>query len=87
MGWDLMKTYSQIQSVRIEIEPDKVEQGREWIRQAEGEGYHMIVTYHKYEALGSDDTEELLQAAQWWTQHYDYLSQAGSFDVNIMNEW
>lgn len=86
-GWDMMKKYTQIQSVRIEIEPNMVEQGREWIRQAEDAGYHMIVTYHKYEALGSDDSGELIEAAQWWIRNYEYLSQAGCFDVNVMNEW
>lgn len=87
IGWDTMKKYPQIRSVRIEIEPDKVEQGREWIRQANDHGYHMIVTYHKCAVLGSDDPGELLGAAQWWQTHYDYLSQAGDFDVNMMNEW
>lgn len=87
MGWELMKQYPQIQSVRIEIEPDMVEQGHEWIRQAAEEGYHMIVTYHKYTALGSDDPEELLEAARWWASHYEYLAQAGTFEVNVMNEW
>jgi hypothetical protein len=87
MGWETMKKYPQIQSVRIEIEPDMVEQGREWIRQASDEGYHMIVTYHKCEALGSDDAGDLLAAAQWWETNYDYLAQAGEFDVNVMNEW
>ena len=87
MGWGKMKQYPQIQSVRIEMEPDMVEQGREWIRQASAEGYHMIATYHKAEALGSDDAGELLQAAQWWEENYEYLSEAGEFDVNLMNEW
>ena len=87
MGWDVMKKHSQIKSLRIEVEPDKVQQGYEWIRQASEEGYKLIVTYHKYEVLGSDDPVEVKKAANWWKDNYRYLSQAGSFDINVMNEW
>jgi hypothetical protein len=87
MGWETMKNFTEIQAVRIEIEPDMVEQGREWIRQASEQGYQMIVTYHKYEALGSDDSAELQAAAEWWRVNYQSLSQAGTFEVNLMNEW
>jgi len=82
-----MKKYPQIQSVRIEIEPDKVSMGYEWIRQASQEGYHIIATYHKYTVLGSDDANVVVEAAQWWQANYNYLSKAGSFDVNLINEW
>jgi hypothetical protein len=87
MGWETMKVYPDIQAVRIEIEPDQVEQSKEWIRQASEQGYHMVVTYHKYSALGSDDVWELQAAAAWWQTNYASMSEAGTFDVNLMNEW
>jgi hypothetical protein len=87
MGWETMKNFTEIQAVRIEIEPDMVEQGREWIRQASEQGYQMIVTYHNKSALGSDDSAELQAAAEWWRVNYQSLSQAGTFEVNLMNEW
>lgn len=86
-GWDLMKKYSQIKTVRIEVEPDKVGQGKEWISQAMRQGYDIIVTYHKCAVLGSDDPNELQLAAEWWVSHYEELSQAGKFTINLMNEW
>lgn len=87
IGWETMKKYPQIKSLRIEVEPDKVEQANEWIREASSEDYDLILTYHKYEVLGSDDVEELMEAAEWWKNNYRQLSQAGKFVVNIMNEW
>eukprot|EP00603_Paraphysomonas_imperforata_P001297 CAMPEP_0114429794 /NCGR_PEP_ID=MMETSP0103-20121206/9683_1 /TAXON_ID=37642 ORGANISM="Paraphysomonas imperforata, Strain PA2" /NCGR_SAMPLE_ID=MMETSP0103 /ASSEMBLY_ACC=CAM_ASM_000201 /LENGTH=303 /DNA_ID=CAMNT_0001599169 /DNA_START=274 /DNA_END=1185 /DNA_ORIENTATION=- len=86
-GWDTMKKYSQIKSVRIGIEPDMVEEGREWIRQASAQGYHSVVAYRKYTKLGSDNALDLLTAAQWWQTNYDYLSEVGVFDVNLMDKW
>jgi mannan endo-1,4-beta-mannosidase len=86
-GWSLMKSYSQIKTVRIEIEPDKVSQGKEWISQAKKQGYAVIATYHKYTVLGSDNANDLQAAADWWVKNYGLLSSAGSFTVNLMNEW
>jgi mannan endo-1,4-beta-mannosidase len=86
-GWELMKSYSQIKTVRIEIEPDKISQGKEWISQAKKQGYAVIATYHKCAVLGSDDPKELQAAANWWVQNYGFLSGGGSFTVNLMNEW
>lgn len=86
-GFDLMKQYPQIRTVRIEIEPDKVSQAQGWIRQAISNGYAVIATYHKYEALGSDDVSELLSAANWWVNNYDFLRAGGNFTMNVMNEW
>jgi mannan endo-1,4-beta-mannosidase len=86
-GWELMKSYPQIKSVRIEIEPDKVTQGKQWIDQARSNGYEIIATFHNYNVLGSDDSNELLNAANWWKQNYAYLSNGGPITVNIMNEW
>lgn len=86
-GWDLMLKYNQIKSVRIEIEPDKVEQGWEWIYQAHANGYDIIATYHKCSVLGSDDPLELLEGANWWMKNYAYLQSAGDFTINCMNEW
>jgi mannan endo-1,4-beta-mannosidase len=86
-GWELMKSHSQIKTVRIEIEPDKVSQGKEWISQATKQGYTVIVTYHKSAVLGSDNSQELQAAADWWVKNYAFLSGAGTFTVNLMNEW
>jgi mannan endo-1,4-beta-mannosidase len=86
-GWDLMKSHSQIHTVRIEIEPDKVSQGKEWISQAISHGHDVIATYHKYAVLGSDDPNELKAAANWWVDNYHSLSSAGDFTINLMNEW
>jgi mannan endo-1,4-beta-mannosidase len=86
-GWELMKSYSQIHTVRIEIEPDKVSQAKEWISQARSHGHDVIATYHKYSVLGSDDANELQVAADWWVKNYQSLSSAGDFTINLMNEW
>jgi len=86
-GWPYMKQYDKIKTVRIEIEPDRVSQGKEWIRQAQSNGYHVIATYHKCAVLGSNDPNELLQAANWWKENYATLSSSGSFTINLMNEW
>ena len=86
-GWDLMSKYAQIKTVRIEIEPNYIYQAADWIKQARSHGYEVIATYHKWEALGSDDPNELLRAGDWWVQNYPALASAGSFTINLMNEW
>jgi hypothetical protein len=86
-GWDLMHKYSQIKTVRIEIEPDKVEQGKSWIAEAKSNGYDVIATYHKCAVLGSDDPQELMEGANWWVSNYNNLRQSGEFTINVMNEW
>jgi hypothetical protein len=87
-GWDLLQTYrNTITAVRIEIEPDKVKQAAGWIQQAAQKGYSIIATYHKYQVLGSDNVNDLLDASRWWVNNYRTLSQGGSFTVNLMNEW
>lgn len=84
-GWSLMKQQVKIKTVRIEIEPDKVTQARNWIDQAKANGYAIIATYHKSSVLGSDDTAELTAAANWWKANYGALG--GGFTINLMNEW
>jgi mannan endo-1,4-beta-mannosidase len=86
-GWDLMHGYKQIKSVRIEIEPDKVKQGKGWIAEAVNNGYDVIATYHKCAVLGSDDPQELMYGAEWWVTNYKHLRESGDFTINIMNEW
>lgn len=86
-GWSLMKAQPNIKTVRIEIEPGSETQGASWIAQANANGYAVIATYHKYKVLGSDDTSELLAAANWWKANYATLSAAGAFTINLMNEW
>ena len=86
-GWELMKQYSKIKTVRIEIEPDKVTQGKQWIQEAITNGYSVIATYHKYTILGSDDPNELTLAANWWKANYANLSATGAFTINLINEW
>jgi len=88
-GWDLMHQYTKIKSLRIEIEPDKVNEGKNWIDEAINEGYSVIATYHKYEALGSDAKSELLDAAGWWVDNFSFLSSGtkDQFTINLMNEF
>ncbi|MGY3051873.1 mannan endo-1,4-beta-mannosidase [Pedobacter sp. UYEF25] len=86
-GWDLMKKYTKIKTVRIEIEPDKINQGKHWIQEAITNGYSVIATYHKYKVLGSDDATEVMLAANWWKANYLNLSASGAFTINLINEW
>ena len=87
IGWSLMKQQSKIKTVRIEIEPGYVSQAKNWISQARSNGYAVIATYHKASVLGSDNTGELNAAANWWVSNYSNLASAGSFTINLMNEW
>ena len=84
-AWDLMKQQPKIKTVRIEIEPDKILQGKGWIAAAKQNGYTVIATYHKSKALASDDVAELMAAANWWKDNYALLG--GNFTINLMNEW
>ena len=85
IGWDLMKKYPDIKTVRMEIEPDKVSQAASWIEEANNNNYVVIATYHKCEVLGSDDANELIAAATWLKNNYQQLG--GDFIINLMNEW
>jgi len=87
LGWDLMEQYPEIESVRIEIEPYRVHQAREWIREAHEHGYQVIATYHDSNQLGTDDQSQLIKAAEWWRTHYHQLAASGPIIINIMNEW
>lgn len=86
-GWSLMKQQSKIKTVRIEIEPGYESQAKSWISQARSNGYAVIATYHKAAVLGSDNTGDLNAAANWWVSNYSTLVSAGSFTINLMNEW
>lgn len=83
--WSLMKQQGRIRTLRIEIEPDKVNQAKYWISQAKANGYSVIATYHKYTVLGSSNPADLQDAANWWRANYGTLG--GGFVVNLMNEW
>jgi hypothetical protein len=96
LGWDLMGQQPEIDTVRIEIEPPnkgegeaRLYQARRWIRDANDNGYNVIATYHHYPNNGSDDTNDLQAAAEWWVSNYGYLSDNGStpFTINLHNEW
>ncbi len=87
LGWELMKEYPEIEAVRIEIEPFIVHQAVRWIREAHENGYQVIATYHDSQKLGSDDRQELLNAANWWEDNYANLSSSGPIIINLMNEW
>ena len=87
IGWDLMKTYPEIEAVRIEIEPDRANQAIRWIREAQENGYQVIATYHRAARLGSNNKEDLLTAANWWVQHYNRFTALGPITINLMNEW
>jgi mannan endo-1,4-beta-mannosidase len=87
-GWSLMKANTKIKTVRIEIEPTvSITTVKSWISQARSNGFAVIATYHKATVLGSDNVNDLLAAANWWKANYSSLASAGSFTVNLMNEW
>jgi hypothetical protein len=87
-GFALMRQNSKIRSVRIEIEPSvPIALAASWIKQARDSGYRVIATYHKYTVLGSDKTADLNDGANWWAANYNTLAAAGSFTVNLINEW
>ena len=97
-GWELMRRYRAIQTVRIEIEPDKVLQAQDWISQASLNGHAVIATFHNCSQLGSDEKEHLTNAALWWKENYDTLvgsisigtetpTTTSSITINLMNEW
>jgi mannan endo-1,4-beta-mannosidase len=87
LGWTLMKAtgHENIKSVRIEVEPGQVTNAKRWIKEAKDNHFQVIVTYHKSAVLGSDNAEELLDAAKWWKKNYATLG--GGFVINLMNEW
>ncbi|MFA5256872.1 MAG: cellulase family glycosylhydrolase [Opitutales bacterium] len=90
IGWDLMKKFDKIGTVRIEIPPDqdvRMATMQDWIRGALGNDCAVIVTYHRYQDNGSNDVEALLNAANWWKANFAALSEAGPFTVNLINEW
>jgi mannan endo-1,4-beta-mannosidase len=84
-GWSFMQQFSSIKTVRIEIEPNKVNIAAHWIAEAHSNGYLVIATYHKSTVLGTNDVNELIQAANWWKNNYARLG--GNFIINLMNEW
>ena len=86
-GWTLMNSYSNIKSLRIEIEPGYETQAKTWIAQAKSNGKTIIATYHHWPDNGSDSSSTLQTAASWWQTNYSTLTQSGSFTVNLMNEW
>ena len=87
LALSLLKEQSKIKTIRLEIEPDKVEQAKLWIAQIKAHGYNLICTYHKYKVLGKDDANELLAAANWWKANFKELSASSTFVINLMNEW
>lgn len=88
-GWSLMKANTKIKTVRIEIDPTRVTavQAKSWILGARNNGYNVICTYHHKDKLGSDNSADLLAAANWWKANYTSLIASGSFTINLMNEW
>lgn len=90
LGWALMDNYSDIKTLRIELDTSTnstIDDFTRWISEANDNGYDVIATYHYASELGSNDPNELLAAANWWVNNWDTLSSAGSFTVNLMNEW
>ncbi|WP_246308382.1 cellulase family glycosylhydrolase [Halosimplex rubrum] len=94
LGWDLMDEYPDIETVRIEIEPPSMgesqstmDDAKRWIDEAHEHGYDVLATYHHHPHNGSADPAHLQNAADWWVEHYDYLSQDAEFTINMMNEW
>jgi mannan endo-1,4-beta-mannosidase len=92
LGWDLLKTISSIKTVRLEIESFAVAAAARWINEANARGYQVIATYHNSDAINNnpqpqDDPQHMQGAIQFWNDTYKTLAAAGSFMLNIMNEW
>lgn len=89
-GYNIMNKYNNIiKTIRIEIEPDKITQAKNWIEEAINNKYNVIATYHKGSVLGSNNETELLLGAEWWVNNYNYLSNnnTNKFLINLMNEF
>jgi len=90
LGWDLMNNYPDIKTLRIELDTSTNSTMGDfvrWIKESNDKGYDVIATYHYASELGSNNPDQLLAAANWWVDNWDTLSSAGSFTVNLMNEW
>jgi hypothetical protein len=94
LGYDLMREYPDIETVRIEIEPfdfdevaTTVEDAKRWIDEAAAHGLNVIATYHHYPDNGSASAAALQNAADFWAEHYETLSADTDITVNMMNEW
>lgn len=90
LGWPLMKANTKIKSVRLEMDPTSgstISDFSRWIQEANANGFFVIATYHEDADLGSNDPAKLMNAANWWKNNYSQLSAAGSFVINLMNEW
>jgi mannan endo-1,4-beta-mannosidase len=90
LGWNLMDNYPDIKTLRIELDTSTnstMDDFVRWISEANSNGYDVIATYHYASELGSNNPNQLLAAANWWVDNWDTLSSAGSFKVNLMNEW
>jgi hypothetical protein len=90
LGWSLMKNHPYIKTIRIELDPwrnSTISDFVRWISEANDNGYDVIATYHYADSLGSNNPNLLLAAANWWVENWDTLSSAGSFIVNLINEW
>jgi mannan endo-1,4-beta-mannosidase len=93
LGWELMKKNPNIKAVRIEIEAGQEINAQRWIKEAVGNGYSVIATFHSWAMIKNpnqvamDDPDELLNAAAWWATNYPTLRKSGAFAINLMNEW
>ncbi|MBX0302765.1 carbohydrate-binding protein [Haloarcula salinisoli] len=94
LGWGLLADHPEIETVRIEIEPPSwgetsadLADARRWLDEAADNGLQVVATCHHYPNNGSNSKEDLLDAAQWWVDNYDYLAANSSFVVNLHNEW
>ena len=99
-SWDLIGKFPGIKSIRIEIDPvnTKVDaiQAAQWLYNAHKLGLKIIATYHDWKALGSDNPEFVMKAANWWLKNYDILKKEllrlnngvdVPFTLNMINEW
>ncbi len=88
-GFSLMKAQSKIKTIRLEIDPYaygfNINQAKTWIKNIKAQGYTLICTFHNFG--GSDSQSDLNKAANWWKSNYSNLASAGSFTINLCNEW
>jgi len=87
-AWSLMNSKTNIQACRLEIDFSRglsVSQFQSWISQARANNKTLAVTFHNFG--GSDSASDLATAANWWRTNYSALNSAGSFTINLCNEW
>ncbi|MCP9763712.1 hypothetical protein EGI31_12170 [Lacihabitans soyangensis] len=95
-GWNYMKSFDEINAVRIEINPEagggmatQVNNAARLIKEASGYGYQIIATYHPNKLGDNSTNRDIQNAGRFWKENYAKLSSNGTapFIINLINEW